>query len=176
MNRRRAVDWLYGAKRWMYRGGRPRFAARVMNRLSALQYSAGLASPSRAMTLEVRGRRSGRVVAVPVVVVDHDGRRYLVSMLGEEANWVRNVRAADGRAVLRRRRAEPVHLVEVAAEDRAPILRRYLAIAPGARPHLPLGGDAPVTEFARIAVHYPVFRVTPDDSFQRQGRGRAGRH
>ncbi|MCV7311279.1 nitroreductase family deazaflavin-dependent oxidoreductase [Mycobacterium paraffinicum] len=160
----------------MYRGGRPGFPARVMNRLSALQYSAGMLSPTRAMTLEVLGRRSGRVISVPVVAVDHDGGRYLVSMLGDDANWVRNVRAAGGRAVMRRRHAVPVHLLEVATDARAPILRRYVAVAPGARPHIPLGSDAPLTEFERIAAHYPVFRITPDDPPLPRGSGRAGGH
>ena len=159
-NRRGVVDWLYPVKRWMYRGGRPHCLARVMNRLSALQYSAGVLSPTRAMTLDVRGRHSGRVVSVPVVVVDYDGERYVVSMLGNDANWVRNVRAAGGRAVLRRGHREPVRLLDVATDARAPILRRYLAVAPGARPHIPLDGNAPLEAFQRIAAHYPVFRVT----------------
>ncbi|WP_276806472.1 hypothetical protein [Mycobacterium nebraskense] len=170
------VDWLYGAKRWMYRGGRPGFPARVMNRLSALQYSASVLSPTRAMTLEVLGRRSGRVVCVPVVVVDYDGERYLVSMLGNDVNWVRNVRAADGRAVMRRRHAEQVHLLEVAIDGRAPILRRYVAVAPGARPHIPLTRNAPLAEFERIAARYPVFRITPEDPSCPQQHGHAGRH
>ena len=34
------------------------------------------------MTLEVQGRRILRVIALPVVVADHDGEGYLVSMLG----------------------------------------------------------------------------------------------
>ncbi len=33
-----------------------------------------------------------------MVVIDNE--RYLVSMLGEEANWVKNVRAAEGKASL----------------------------------------------------------------------------
>ncbi len=112
------------------------------------------------MTLEVRGRRSGQVVSLPVVVVDYDGERYVVSMLGNDANWVRNVRAAGGQAVLRRGHREPVRLLDVATEDRAPILRRYLAVAPGARPHIPLKSRAPLEDFRRIAARYPVFRVT----------------
>ncbi|OJZ75603.1 hypothetical protein BRW65_03375 [Mycobacterium paraffinicum] len=170
-----AAGCLYGAKRWMYRGGRPGFPARVLNRLSAVQYSAGVLSPARAMTLEVRGRRSGRTVSVPVVVVDHDGGRYLVSTLGNEVNWVRNVRAAGGRAVVRRGHREAVRLVEVASKDRAPVLRRYVAVAPGARPHIPLASDAPLTAFERIADSYPVFRITADGPPRRQGHGHAGR-
>jgi deazaflavin-dependent oxidoreductase (nitroreductase family) len=51
--------------------------------------------------VEVTGRRSGRTISFPVVIVDYDDGRYLVSMLGEDTNWVRNVRAAGGHAVLR---------------------------------------------------------------------------
>jgi deazaflavin-dependent oxidoreductase (nitroreductase family) len=79
------------------------------------------------VTLEVRGRRTGRLLSFPVVVADYDGERYLVAMLGENANWVRNVRAAKGQAVLRHGRREAVRLEEVNASARAPILQRYCA-------------------------------------------------
>lgn len=149
---------LHRIKRWMYRGDRPNAIARAMNAVMARQHASGLA-PRSWVTLEVRGRRSGRVVTVPVVVTEVDGARYLVSMLGEAANWVRNARAAGGEATLRRRGREPVRLVEVDVADRAPILRRYLQVAPGARPHLPVPRTAPLADFAAIAPDYPVFRV-----------------
>jgi F420H(2)-dependent quinone reductase len=101
--------------------------------------------------LEVRGRRSGPVISFPVVIADYDGERYLVAMLGQNTNWVRNLRAADGRAVLRHGRREAVHLQEVAAEGRPAILRRYLALAPGARPHIPVDRHANLEEFEWIA-------------------------
>lgn len=154
------VGALYRLKRWMYRTGRPGGLARAMNRMDAWQYARGWLSPRRAVTLEVRGRRTGRMVSVPVVVADLDGRRYLVSMLGEEANWVRNVRAAGGDAVLRRGRAERVHLREVPPAERAPVLRRYLAVAPGAWPHVPVHRNAPLSEFERIADQFPAFLVS----------------
>ncbi|WP_440098038.1 nitroreductase/quinone reductase family protein [Streptosporangium sp. H16] len=150
---------LYAVKRWMYRGGRPHLAARALNHLAALQYSTGLLAPRRAVTLEVRGRSSGRTIAVPVVVADHEDQEYLVSMLGNDANWVRNVRAADGRAVLHRDRRRPIVLQEVHPGARAPILRRYLALAPGARPHLPVTRDSSLEAFAAIAEAHPVFRI-----------------
>jgi deazaflavin-dependent oxidoreductase (nitroreductase family) len=156
---RAPIERLYPVKRWMYRGGRPRRLARALNRISALQFSAGLLSPQRWMTLEVAGRRSGRRISVPVVVADLGGERYLVSMLGEDAQWVRNVRAAGGRAVLRRGGREQVRLEEVEPAARAPILRRYLQLAPGARPHLPVQRRAPLAQFERIAPAYPVFRI-----------------
>ena len=147
-------------RRLLYRGGRPGRLARVLNRVDAWVYSLGVVLPDRAATLEVVGRRTGRLVSVPLVVVRQDGERYLVAMLGENTAWVRNVRAAEGRAVLRHGRREPVRLVEVPAGERAPILRHYLAVAPGARAHLPVDRRAPLAEFERIAATVPVFHIT----------------
>jgi deazaflavin-dependent oxidoreductase (nitroreductase family) len=144
--------------RWLYKGGRPNAFARVQNRLSALAFAAGVL-PGRAGALQVRGRRSGKTVSFPVVIADYDGERYLVSMLGSDTNWVRNLRAAGGQAVLKHGRRESVRLVEVDPGDRAPILRRYLAVAPGARPHVPVDRHAPLEAFQEIASEYPVFRV-----------------
>jgi deazaflavin-dependent oxidoreductase (nitroreductase family) len=143
----------------MYRGGRPNRLARAMNRASVLQFSTGVLAPRNWVTLEVPGRRSGRVVSVPLVVVDQDGERYLVAMLGKDASWVRNVRAAGMRAVLRHGAREAVRLEEVDVADRAPVLRRYLSHAPGGRPHIPVDHRAPLADFARIAADFPVFRV-----------------
>ena len=147
--------------RWLYRTGRPNWFARVQNRLSATAFAAGIA-PGRAAELQVRGRRTGRLVCFPVVIADYQGGRYLVSMLGDDVNWVRNLRAAGDRAVLRHGRREAVRLREVSPPGRAPILRRYLQVAPGARPHIPVDRNAPLADFDRISPSYPVFRVLPD--------------
>jgi len=88
-----------------------------------------------------------------------DGQRYLASMLGDNVQWVHNVRASGGRAVLRSGGREEIHLEEVPADQRAPILRAYLQRAPGARPHVPVNKDAALAEFQRLAAAFPVFRV-----------------
>jgi deazaflavin-dependent oxidoreductase (nitroreductase family) len=113
-------------------------------------------------TLEVRGRRTGRTFAFPVVVAEYRDNRYLVAMLGTGANWVANVRAAGGKAVLRHGHREPIRLDEVPPAERAPILKRYLETAAGARAHFPIGRDAPLSEFESIADRYPVFRIDAD--------------
>ena len=64
--------------------------------------------------------------------------------------------------VLRHGRREPVRLEEVPPRDRAPILRQYLQVAPGARPHIPVDRRAPLADFDRIADRYPVFRIRPE--------------
>jgi hypothetical protein len=145
----------------MYRDGRPHAVARWLNRLSAAQFRHGVLAPRYCVTLTVPGRRTGRDIAVPLVVSDHGGERYLVAMLGPATGWVRNVEANGGRAVLHRRGAEPVRLVEVPVDDRPPILRRYLDRAPGARAHVPVDRHAPPAAFARVAGDLPVFRIEP---------------
>jgi deazaflavin-dependent oxidoreductase (nitroreductase family) len=144
--------------RWLYREQRPNWIARMLNRAWAAVASSGVAS-NYLVTLEVTGRKSGRTISLPVVVAVVDGQQYVVSMLGENVHWVHNVRAAGGRAVLRSGAREEVHLEEVPAEGRAPILRAYLQRAPGAQPHVPVNKDAPLAEFEKVATAFPVFRV-----------------
>ncbi|MEQ6903083.1 nitroreductase/quinone reductase family protein [Nocardioides sp. YIM 152588] len=151
---------LHGLKRWIYRDDRPNAVARTLNRFWARQYGAGgRLARARDVRLEVTGRTSGNPVSFPVVLADLDGEWYSVSMLGENANWVRNVRAAGGRAVIHHGDSWPVALHELPPDRRAPILKRYLDVAPGARPHVPVDRSAPVADFEAIAADFPVFRV-----------------
>lgn len=145
-------------KRWLYRGQRPNWIARMVNSVWAALFSSGIL-PDYMVTLEVIGRTSGRKVSLPVAVTVVNRQRYLVSMLGENVHWVHNVRAAGGQAVLQRRGREEVHLEEVPSDQRALILKAYLQRAPGARPHIPVNKDAPLAEFAKVATAFPVFRV-----------------
>jgi hypothetical protein len=101
--------------RRLYRGGRPNGFARMQNRGSAIAFAAGI-WPMRAAALEVRGRRSRRAISAPIVIADYEGERFLVSMLGEHANWVRNVRSAGVRAVLRRGRRESTTVFRIRAD------------------------------------------------------------
>jgi hypothetical protein len=147
-------------KRWYYRGGRPNRVARVFDRCTAVLYALGVV-PNYLVALEVPGRRSGRTITLPLVMAEVGGERYLVSMLGEGVNWVRNARAAGGRVVIRHGRREQVLLEEVAPDLRAPVLRAYLKRAPNARAHLPVDKDAPLAEFGRVSPGFPVFRIAP---------------
>ncbi|MBN1427481.1 MAG: nitroreductase family deazaflavin-dependent oxidoreductase [Anaerolineae bacterium] len=142
----------------MYREGRPHILAKILNRGWAWLHSIGI-SPNYLVTLEVTGRQSGKTISFPLVMTVINGERYLVSMLGEEANWVRNVKAAGGNAILQHGIREQVILEEIASGQRASILKAYLQHAPGARPHIPISKDAPLSAFEKIASDYPVFRV-----------------
>ena len=144
--------------KWMYRGGRPNRLAKIINDASAKLHSSGIL-PNYFVTLEVIGRKSGKLIAFPLAMTVMNGERYLVSMLGDDTNWVRNVEAAGGRATLRHGKTEQVILHRVAVQDRPPILKKYLRLAPGARSHIPVRKDAPLSEFDKIADGFPVFRI-----------------
>lgn len=147
--------------RFLYRGGRPHLTARMVNAATARFFARGFLTQPEWVTLEVRGRRSGHPVALPVAVPEIAGERYLVSMLGERAQWPRNVRAAHGHATLVHGSREPVLLVEVDPAARPAIIKEYLRIAPGARAHIPVDHRAPVADFEAVAAQLPVFRVVP---------------
>jgi hypothetical protein len=147
-------------KRWMYRRGHPNLVARIQNRAWAVLHSLGI-QPDRLVTLEVAGRKTGKIIRFPLAMTVLNDERYLVAMLGDQTNWVRNVRAAGGKVRLVHGISEQVRLEEVAIGQRAPILQAYLQIAPGARPHIPVNKDASLAEFEKIAPDFPVFRIEP---------------
>ncbi len=144
--------------KWFYRGGRPNGMARLLNDCSATVYALGVA-PDYLVTLEVPSRHSGRRIRLPLVMAVVADERYLVSMLGTDASWVRSVQAVGGNVTLHHGRHEQVHLEDVAVDRRAPILKAYLQRAPGARAHLPVDKDAPLAAFENIAPQFPVFRI-----------------
>jgi hypothetical protein len=146
-------------QRWQFRDGRPNWSGRIMSRVMGIAFAVGI-GPNQAATLEVRGRKTGRTISFPVVVVPYEGDRYLVAMLGDRTNWVRNLRA-DKHAVLLKGKRENVSVVEDFSGHRPAILRRYLELAPGARPFFPINRRAPLGDFERIVEQYPVFRVAP---------------
>lgn len=151
-------QWFYRGKQWLYRGQRPNWIAKILNRALATVASRN-ATSNGVVALEVIGRKSGRIISFPLVMVGVNGQQYLVSMLGDHAQWVLNVRAAGGRAVLRSGGREEIQLVEVPTDQRAPILKAYLQIANGAQPHVPVDKDAPLAEFEKVAAAFPVFRL-----------------
>jgi hypothetical protein len=71
------------------------------------------------------------------------------------------VKAAGGKANLRHGVTEQVSLEEVEVRQRAAIIKAYLQIAPGARPHIAIDKDASITAFEEIAPSVPVFRIKP---------------
>jgi len=82
-------------------------------------------------------------------------------MLGDGSEWVQNVRAAGGKAFIKRGRRHPVMLSEIPAQKRASILKAWCQVATSGRQHLPVSHRAPISAFEAIAGDYPVFRIDP---------------
>lgn len=156
------TSWYRDGNRLFYADGRPNRAGRAFGDLWVAVNRRGI-GPDWSASLETVGHRSGRHTTIPLVLADHEGARYAVSMLGERSPWVHNVRAAGGRAVLHHGRPREVRLVEVPADQRAPILKAYLGRAAGGRPHIPVDKDAPLAAFEAVAADFPVFRVEEPD-------------
>ena len=125
--------------------------------------------------LTLPGRKTGRPVHVPIVVFCHGDSRYLVASYGI-VNWVRNLRAADGRAQLRRGRdSETITATELPPEQAGPILRFSLHSGPPGiprpmirvfrrffvLPYLDVDMGSSDDAFVRSARQHPVFSVQP---------------
>jgi len=147
-----------GYLRFFYRNWRPTRVAKIWNR--AFAWVSGLdLTPQMLITLQVKDRRRDRLYSTILVVAAHLGQRYLVSMLGDGSEWVKDVRAAGGEAFIKRGQSRPIKLTEIPPEQRAPILKAWCEIATSGRNHLPVPHDAPVSAFESIAADYPVFRI-----------------
>ena len=147
-----------GYLRFFYRGWRPTRIGRLWSRAYAWVSGLGLL-PRMLLTLQTNDRSSGRINSTILVVARHQGQRYLVSMLGEGSEWVQDVRAAGGRASIKRGRSQPVQLTEIPPHERASILKAWAQVATSGRHHFPVAHDAPVSAFESIAGDYPAFRI-----------------
>jgi len=149
-----------GFLRFFYRDWRPTRLGKIWNGVYAWISGLGLA-PQTYLTLQVTNRRTGRLSSTVLVVASHQGQRYIVSMLGNGSDWVQNVRAANGKAFIKRGRSRPVTLTEVPPHQRAPILKAWCQVATSGRQHLPVSHDAPLSAFEQITADHPVFRIDP---------------
>jgi hypothetical protein len=125
----------------------PLFVRKVFNPL-AMRFGAG-----GAVTLAVPGRKTGNVQRVPVIPVEVDGARYLVTPRGE-TDWVKNLRAAGGNATLESKSGtEEFASSEVPVGERGPILEEYRKVA----------GKAVKALFEKLpdAEDHPTFRLSP---------------
>ena len=93
-----------------------------------------------------------------MTLVEEAGKRLLVAPYGE-VGWVRNARAAEQVTLTRGRRSETVRIVELSAEDAAPVLKRYLAQVPVVRPFFDVTSKSSLRDFIAEAPQHPVFRI-----------------
>jgi deazaflavin-dependent oxidoreductase (nitroreductase family) len=137
---------------------RPTKLTQIFNRITSWFAARGL-MPAKTVQVEVKGRRSGEMRTMVINSVDYEGQSYFVSTRGE-SEWVRNVRAAGGEVVIQRAGRKRARLEELPAEQRAPIIKKYLGEnAMVTRRQFEMDPKAPLSEFEGIADRHPVFRI-----------------
>jgi deazaflavin-dependent oxidoreductase (nitroreductase family) len=137
------------------------FTRNVFNRLVAGLTGLGV-SVWGSRVLEVPGRKTGEPRRTPVNVLTYEGEQYLVSPRGN-GQWVRNVRANDGKLDLLLGRKRTHHTAtELADGDKTAVLRAYLK-----RWKMEVGvffdgvtGDSSDEELRAIAPKHPVFMLS----------------
>jgi deazaflavin-dependent oxidoreductase (nitroreductase family) len=131
---------------------------------TAVPWFTSLGFTKRTITLEVTGRKSGTPRKVTVATQKSGDKRYLVSVHGE-SHWVRNVRAADGQAVILSGSRKPVRLVEIPVEERAPVLLAYVSKGVFGRSAADIAkqfgveSEPTIEQMASLADGHPVFRI-----------------
>jgi deazaflavin-dependent oxidoreductase (nitroreductase family) len=134
---------------------------KVLNPVVSMLTKAGI-SVWGSRVLEVRGRTSGELRRTPVNLLELDGVQYLVSARGN-GQWVRNVRAADGKLdLLVGRHREERTAEEVPDSEKAPVLRAYLRKWKSEVGIFFDGvtADSEESDLQRIAPNHPVFRLS----------------
>jgi hypothetical protein len=93
-----------------------------------------------------------------VTLVEENGERWLVAPYGE-VGWVQNARAARQITLRRGRRSETVTIVELAPEDAAPVLKKYITRISIVRPFFDVRPESDLRDFVAEAPRHPVFRI-----------------
>jgi len=106
--------------------------------------------------LTVRGRKSGQLRTVPIVTLEHNGKRYVGSVYGI-VDWVRNLRAAGEAVLTRGRRSETVNVIELPKEEAALILREDIKDGNPFAHYYGVTANSSLEEFERAVLTHPVF-------------------
>jgi deazaflavin-dependent oxidoreductase (nitroreductase family) len=109
--------------------------------------------------LTVRGRKSGQPRTTPIVVIEQDRKRYLVSPFGE-VDWVRNLRAAGEATLTRGRRTEAVRAQELPRDEASRVLQRSAernSIPSFLAKYFEVTAQSSPAEFDAAAARHPVF-------------------
>lgn len=110
--------------------------------------------------LTVRGRKSGQPRAVPIVILQRDGKRYLGSPFGM-VNWVRNLQAAGEAILTRGRHSEFVKAIQLPQREAAAVLRDDVRDGNPFASYFGVTRDSSLEEFERAVVSHPLFLLEP---------------
>jgi deazaflavin-dependent oxidoreductase (nitroreductase family) len=132
---------------------------KLFNRTLGFLVGLGL-GPSHIYVLEVRGRKSGKLYATPVDLLQRSGKRYLVAPRGR-TQWVRNAEASGEITLKKGRKRQKYHLRPVANAEKLEVLKAYLdTFKREVQRYFPIAAGSPVEAFATVADDYPAFELT----------------
>jgi deazaflavin-dependent oxidoreductase (nitroreductase family) len=126
----------------------------------ALGFLAGLGiAPKYMYLLQVRGRKSGRIYATPVNVMDVGEKRYLIAPRGR-TQWVRNAEAAGEITLKRGASVENFRLRAIPDGEKAELLKLYLErYASAVQRYFTVKAGSGMEAFREVEGKYPVFEL-----------------
>ena len=128
---------------------------RLVNRLMARLIRWDIA-PAGTYLLTVKGRKTGNKYSAPVILIERDGRCWLVSPYGE-VNWVKNTRTAGEVTISRGKVSETLKIQECSPKESAPILKEYITKEGIVRPYFDAKLEDSLEVFETEAPNHPVF-------------------
>jgi len=131
---------------------------RTVNVLVAAMLRLGIGGKSTYL-LTTTGRRTGRPRTTPVILVETDGERWLVSPYGL-VGWVHNLRARPEVRLRRGRTTQVLHAEEAGPEIAGPVLQAYVRQTRVTAPFFDAKPDDQAQEFVAEAQRHPVFTLT----------------
>jgi deazaflavin-dependent oxidoreductase (nitroreductase family) len=137
-------------------------ARRAINFMVTAMLRLGVGSKSSYL-LTTTGRKSGLKRTTPVILVETDGGRWLVSPYGT-TGWVQNVRATPEVSVRRGRNTEVLDATELSPDAAGPILKRYARNVRVTAPFFEAEAGDAVERFVAEAERHPVFQLTSSSS------------
>ncbi len=109
--------------------------------------------------LQVRGRKSGKVYATPVNVLEVEGKRYLAAPRGR-TQWVRNAEAIGEITLKKGRFRQTFRSRPIPDVEKPPLLKLYLErFAATVHRYFPVQAGSPQDAFRELAPNYPVFEL-----------------
>lgn len=109
--------------------------------------------------LQVRGRKSGKLYATPINLLEFKGKRFLVAPRGR-TQWVRNAEAAGEVALKKGSSSQRFRLRPVTEAEKPEILKAYLdAFKREVQRYFPVAAGSPVVSFVELTGSYPVFEL-----------------
>ena len=136
----------------------PSAVEKIFNRVFGFVVGMGLGF-SYNYLLQVRGRKSGKLYATPINLLEIHGKRFLVAPRGR-TQWVRNAEAAGEVTLKKGSSSQRFRLRPVAEAEKPEILKAYLDnFKSEVQRYFPVAAGSPVESFVEVAGSYPVFEL-----------------